>query len=209
MNSTSSFFSFSILNTHFSILSFQWRMSESNRRPPACKAGALASWANPPSSASLQIPNLKFQIPIFGFWYLMLGTLRASRLWACVDSNHGPLHYQCSALTTWATSPRKAFGFLPLALGFHSIIAFHTASCARWLDCRLSSTYRLWAPIANSQRLIALLITRINVIDSRPSWGVTLTVEIEKSRYLFVDQCRLPERRCSSRTFRYGYLVTT
>ena len=21
-------------------------------------------------------------------------------LWACVDSNHGPLHYQCSALTT-------------------------------------------------------------------------------------------------------------
>jgi hypothetical protein len=26
-------------------------------------------------------------------------------MWACVDSNHGPLHYQCSALTTWATSP--------------------------------------------------------------------------------------------------------
>ena len=23
-----------------------------------------------------------------------------SNLWACVDSNHGPLHYQCSALTT-------------------------------------------------------------------------------------------------------------
>ena len=28
-----------------------------------------------------------------------------NELWACVDSNHGPLHYQCSALTTWATSP--------------------------------------------------------------------------------------------------------
>ena len=26
-----------------------WRISESNRWPPACKAGALASWANPPS----------------------------------------------------------------------------------------------------------------------------------------------------------------
>ncbi len=25
-----------------------WRISESNRWPPACKAGALASWANPP-----------------------------------------------------------------------------------------------------------------------------------------------------------------
>ena len=29
--------------------------------------------------------------------------------WACVDSNHGPLHYQCSALTTWATSPGLKF----------------------------------------------------------------------------------------------------
>ena len=27
----------------------KWRISESNRWPPACKAGALASWANPPS----------------------------------------------------------------------------------------------------------------------------------------------------------------
>ena len=27
-----------------------WRISESNRWPPACKAGALASWANPPFS---------------------------------------------------------------------------------------------------------------------------------------------------------------
>ena len=25
-----------------------WRITESNRWPPACKAGALASWANPP-----------------------------------------------------------------------------------------------------------------------------------------------------------------
>ena len=28
--------------------SYLWRISESNRWPPACKAGALASWANPP-----------------------------------------------------------------------------------------------------------------------------------------------------------------
>ena len=27
---------------------WKWRISESNRWPPACKAGALASWANPP-----------------------------------------------------------------------------------------------------------------------------------------------------------------
>ena len=28
--------------------SFVWRITDSNRWPPACKAGALASWANPP-----------------------------------------------------------------------------------------------------------------------------------------------------------------
>ena len=27
----------------------EWRITDSNRWPPACKAGALASWANPPS----------------------------------------------------------------------------------------------------------------------------------------------------------------
>ena len=30
----------------------RWRISESNRWPPACKAGALASWANPPITSS-------------------------------------------------------------------------------------------------------------------------------------------------------------
>ena len=67
------------------LLISMWRISESNRWPPACKAGALASWANPPS--------------------LLLFDLSQNKLWACVDSNHGPLHYQCSALTTWATGP--------------------------------------------------------------------------------------------------------
>ena len=41
-----------ILTINQEILSFEnfkmWRITESNRWPPACKAGALASWANPP-----------------------------------------------------------------------------------------------------------------------------------------------------------------
>ena len=38
-----------IFNSQFSILNFlTWRITDSNRWPPACKAGALASWANPP-----------------------------------------------------------------------------------------------------------------------------------------------------------------
>ena len=39
-------------------LSESWRISESNRWPPACKAGALASWANPP----IWIQNLEFRM---------------------------------------------------------------------------------------------------------------------------------------------------
>ena len=34
----------------FLLITLLWRITESNRWPPACKAGALASWANPPFS---------------------------------------------------------------------------------------------------------------------------------------------------------------
>ena len=37
-----------------------WRITDSNRWPPACKAGALASWANPPIlNWKLKIENWK------------------------------------------------------------------------------------------------------------------------------------------------------
>ena len=32
----------------YSVAVSEWRITDSNRWPPACKAGALASWANPP-----------------------------------------------------------------------------------------------------------------------------------------------------------------
>ena len=41
------FFLYQYVKEHFSLWKL-WRISESNRWPPACKAGALASWANPP-----------------------------------------------------------------------------------------------------------------------------------------------------------------
>jgi hypothetical protein len=37
-----------------------------------------------------------------------------------VDSNHGPLHYQCSALTTWATSPHACA---------HTLDKIYTTTC--------------------------------------------------------------------------------
>ena len=107
----------------------KWRISDSNRWPPACKAGALASWANPPCNqlTILQFDSwqcrLSYASPTLIGCLLVLVPGRSSVFqwhfpivncllstahlfkWACVDSNHGPLHYQCSALTTWATSP--------------------------------------------------------------------------------------------------------
>ena len=40
----SSYYKHAFCNRH----RWLWRITESNRWPPACKAGALASWANPP-----------------------------------------------------------------------------------------------------------------------------------------------------------------
>ena len=52
----------------------EWRITDSNRWPPACKAGALASWANPPSykwkteTGKWKIRRVPdFQLSIFSF----------------------------------------------------------------------------------------------------------------------------------------------
>ena len=39
-----------------------WRIRDSNPRPPACDAGALTSWANPPYSLVLYAPNWNMAI---------------------------------------------------------------------------------------------------------------------------------------------------
>ena len=38
-----------------------WRITDSNRWPPACKAGALASWANPPEVDNYELRILNFE----------------------------------------------------------------------------------------------------------------------------------------------------
>ena len=55
-------FSFLNMSMNFFHSRELWRITESNRWPPACKAGALASWANPPflvAANSLQLTVLK------------------------------------------------------------------------------------------------------------------------------------------------------
>ena len=40
----------------------KWRITESNRWPPACKAGALASWANPPICFFYKVVPSRFEL---------------------------------------------------------------------------------------------------------------------------------------------------
>jgi len=72
------------INTHhvlvFAIISKWWRMTGSNRRPPACKAGALP--------AEL-IPQL-----------ILVARLAADLWWVWKDLNLRPPPYQDGALTT-------------------------------------------------------------------------------------------------------------
>ena len=59
------------------IIKTEWRITDSNRWPPACKAGALASWANPPSYKwktesgkwkIRRVPDFHFSIFSFQLW---------------------------------------------------------------------------------------------------------------------------------------------
>ena len=42
-----------------------WRITDSNRWPPACKAGALASWANPPILPFLSSPRQSWTADLY------------------------------------------------------------------------------------------------------------------------------------------------
>ena len=61
----------------YHLRSLSWRITDSNRWPPACKAGALASWANPPSYKwktesgkwkIRRVPDFQFSIFSFQLW---------------------------------------------------------------------------------------------------------------------------------------------
>ena len=71
-----------------------WRISESNRWPPACKAGALASWANPPflpHHTPLIIPGPTFYLYHFRK-YWSLGPQHSSSVGICFSLS-GPTNW--------------------------------------------------------------------------------------------------------------------
>ena len=122
-----------------------WRMTGSNRRPPACKAGALPAELIPQDQNTLNFPWNSSNL----IW------------WVWLDSNQRPLRYQHSALTSWATDP-------------------HNSTKNPWKQHQLD-----WWPM-----LLFYTTTDKNGREKR-------------------EKASFPERRWSSRTFRYGYLVTT
>ena len=136
--------------------------------------------------------------------------------WAQVESNHRPHAYQACALTFWAMSPC----YLHIS-GIHLwslvlfLLNFTFGFFNRWWRWRDSNP---WPPACRAGALPTEL---------HPQMGFQLSLKIEQQHLcrtlffvvcLFLCELRVIlfqslmfsiERRWSSRTFRYGYLVTT
>ena len=157
--------------------------------------------------------------------------------WAQVDSNHRPRAYQARALTTWAMSP-FSFRCISFSRTVSSIYIVGHYVRARFVDlgcrhCRPGGDdgNRTHDPLLAGQVLSQLSYTPIygviplserslkieqqakkhsalRVLISPSFFGFGLS-EYERSMTLSLSLMFSIERRWSSRTFRYGYLVTT
>ena len=139
-----------------------------------------------------------------------------SSWWAQVDSNHRPHAYQACALTTWAMSPLVISVYLVLSRLWW-----------RWWDsnpwppaCRAGALPtelhpHLWGSSSlefpfghsklNNKRVILASVTLLDL----SSVVILLYLDYDISQTSFAVIMFSIERRWSSRTFRYGYLVTT
>ena len=134
------------------------------------------------------------------------------RWWAQVDSNHRPRAYQARALTTWAMSPLSYSMYLVslayllrlLAVGGDDGIRTHDPLLAGQVLSQLSYT-----PILGFSRSLKIEQLRSKHI----AYTVRRLLVTVKPTYDTIHSWKCIrfsiERRWSSRTFRYGYLVTT
>ena len=141
--------------------------------------------------------------------------------WAQVDSNYRPRAYQARALTCWAMSPFRweaCFGFLFRLLYGDDGIRTHDPLLAGQVLSQLSYTPMVfpslfvlfnelfWVTFFSSSLKIeqhsafASQSCRRLLAQSRPT---PIRLDVISIRPFSL------ERRWSSRTFRYGYLVTT
>ena len=139
-----------------------------------------------------------------------------------MDSNHRPHAYQACALTTWATNRFSH----SIGIGFNHLLTRLGPGTAGWWRWWESNP---WPPACRAGALPAELHPRIygfvlfqwsftNLFVSDP-WKLNNKSSIRASlktslvnlttRSPWKDLMVSIERRWSSRTFRYGYLVTT
>ena len=138
-----------------------------------------------------------------------------SSWWAQVDSNHRPRAYQARALTTWAMSPRclsqgASIRFLlPIKLNY---LSFGGDEGIRTLDPLLAG--QVLSQLSYTPEFYSVLFYLVP-----ENWITNSIIQISSIPYCFLMirfQVKILswltfsiERRWSSRTFRYGYLVTT
>ena len=147
-------------------------------------------------------------ISLFGFQWSLHFVDPSIYWWAQVDSNHRPRAYQARALTCWAMSPFS----LPMYL-FHLFAIFVKLSSFwwRWWDSNP------WPPACRAGALPAELHPHLRVFILNSPWKLnnrrfTYLILVKSiwvlREYLHILTFSI-ERRWSSRTFWYGYLVTT
>ena len=146
---------------------------------------------------------------------------------AQVDSNHRPRAYQARALTTWAMSHyrgrprcRDSPSFLrSVHLVHETVICFFGSFASACLSGGGDDGIRTHDPLLAGQVLSQLSYTPIYMglcFLSKRSFKIEQRIDsyLDKTvcyvAYMLVMYGRFSiERRWSSRTFRYGYLVTT
>ena len=157
--------------------------------------------------------------------------------WAQVDSNHRPRAYQARALTTWAMSPFSFFGISrslsPLVemMGIEPMTPCLQGRCSpSWATppYRVNEKWRVKSEEFQLKKLrfffilIFIILSFLSVAQNRTTSESTLlkctlavflvfaylqTFDVTATLLLYITFSI--ERRWSSRTFRYGYLVTT
>ena len=176
-----------------------WAQVESNHRPHAYQACALTFWAMSPCYLHNYRNRLTRRSASWTY-----GFRSFNRWWRWRDSNPWPSACRADALPT-ELHPRKglmnnycwkAFGFSSDIIHFSSFIFLQPHSRRRM--CNGQGLSWLWVPENRTTTLSFELCS---------SSSVLFLCELRK--ILFQSFLFSIERRWSSRTFRYGYLVTT
>ena len=132
--------------------------------------------------------------------------------WAQVDSNHRPRAYQARALTTWAMSPfsfgiSRSLSPLVEMMGIEPMTPCLQGRCSpSWATPPY--IYEVWVSFSVTQNRTTSESTPLKcTLAVFLVFAYLQTFDVTATLLLYITFSI--ERRWSSRTFRYGYLVTT